>query len=130
MQRCAKTLVPVSGSSIARARAFVQQALQEWQCDDDGAVIALLTSELVTNAIGHADGPVTLAVSVNDGLLRVEASDDDPALPVIQPSDPFRESGRGMQLIDTLARRWGAERRGNSKVVWFESAVGPPVTPT
>jgi hypothetical protein len=33
---------------------------------------------------------------------------------------PDTVTGRGLLLVDALTDRWGAERTGDGKVVWFE----------
>lgn len=86
--------------------------------------VRLLVSELVTNALRHADGEgqeaIRLVVTVSDERVRVEVADSgggfDPEPP---PEDPHRAAGWGLFLVDTLADRWGVERGGGTRV-WFE----------
>jgi anti-sigma regulatory factor (Ser/Thr protein kinase) len=98
--------------------------LETWDCDDPERVIALLTSEIVTNAVRKASGVIQVqATLVNDRALRVEASDDHPALPVHRQPDHQAEGGRGILLVQALALRWGVDREARRKVVWFEAPV-------
>ena len=60
---------------------------------------------------------------VSDEVLLIETSDDNPSPPVVGRSTPTSEGGRGMLLVDALARRWGVRPAGDRKVVWFEVSV-------
>ena len=81
---------------------------------------ALLTSELVTNAVLHATGPLRVSVEGGDGHVRVTVQDGTIVVPRVLDPDPESTSGRGMQLVDVLAARWGAETTTTGKSVWFE----------
>jgi anti-sigma regulatory factor (Ser/Thr protein kinase) len=117
-------LVP-SPSSVGRARAFVAELLDLWDCDDPDAVAVLLTSEIVTNAVRHAATPVVLDVSLqSDAVLLVEASDTHPGMPRVLVPEPDDDQGRGMFLVDQLAWRHGVRPRpSGGKTVWFEVRV-------
>jgi anti-sigma regulatory factor (Ser/Thr protein kinase) len=106
----------------------VAEVLESWGHEDRDFVVDLLTSELVTNAVRHASHTVEVGLALADGMLRVEATDDDPSEPTLPPIEQAGESGRGMYLINRLAQRWGCEHRAaTSKVVWFEAVVSPLV---
>jgi anti-sigma regulatory factor (Ser/Thr protein kinase) len=95
---------------------------------EPGAVVELLTSELVANAVLHGPpgGAITLRTSVDDGRFEVAVTDDSPARPVVKHSAPEDEGGRGMMLIDLMAADWGVRTEaGTAKSVWFQVAVGP-----
>jgi anti-sigma regulatory factor (Ser/Thr protein kinase) len=126
MPRFARTEIASCASEVARARAFVAEMLESWGQEDRNDVVDLLTSELVTNAVRHASQTVEVGLALDDGVLRVEATDDDPSEPTVPPLDRAGESGRGMYLIDRLADGWGVEHRPpTSKAVWFETEVSP-----
>ena len=110
--------------SVRAARAFVASMLDVWHCDDMDRVIELLTSEIVSNAVRHASGPIRLEAALSDdGSLRVGATDDHPGTPVLRDADPDAEGGRGIRLVQRLARRWGVEKVDGCKLVWFEATV-------
>ncbi|HWF21019.1 MAG TPA: ATP-binding protein [Acidimicrobiales bacterium] len=112
--------------SVSMARSFVSTMLETWDCDDPERIVALLTSEIVTNAVKRATGTVRVeAELVSDVALRVEASDDHPDLPYPRRPDPHSEGGRGILLVQELALRWGVDREERHKVVWFEAPVIP-----
>jgi len=83
-------------------------------------VARLLTSELVTNTIVHAQTDIDLLVHVDSERVRVEVQDEDDHLPA--PSHPSAEamSGRGLQIVAGMATAWGVDPRERGKVVWFE----------
>jgi anti-sigma regulatory factor (Ser/Thr protein kinase) len=112
--------------SLSTARSFVASMLDLWECDDPDQVIALLTSEIVSNAVRHAGGKIGLemAMVANDEL-RIEASDTHPDIHVAPRVDRRGEGGRGLLLVESLARRWGVETHERYKVVWFEVPVVP-----
>lgn len=87
----------------------------------------LVTSELATNAILHAGTPFTVAVSSrSDGAVRVAVSDGSRGLPVVRPPTAAAAGGRGLQIVDSLCRRWGVLPAGVpggpavGKTVWCE----------
>ncbi|MDX3751154.1 ATP-binding protein [Streptomyces sp. AK08-02] len=82
-------------------------------------VAELLVSELVTNAVLHAASPFRLTLSASHGVLRCEVTDTGRGTPQVLCAGTG-ESGRGMFLVDALARRWGCHQDGPGKTVWFE----------
>jgi anti-sigma regulatory factor (Ser/Thr protein kinase) len=85
--------------------------------------VELLTSELVTNAIVHARSSPELVVRLTHERVRVEVHDFSSAVPVRRDIDPYETSGRGLAIVDELARDWGVEHVPRGKRVWFEVPV-------
>jgi two-component sensor histidine kinase len=83
------------------------------------ATTQLLASELVTNAIRYAEGPVTLRL-IKEGALVCEVQDNSPALPRLLHAAKDDERGRGLQIVSKLSGRWGSRRTPAGKVVWCE----------
>jgi anti-sigma regulatory factor (Ser/Thr protein kinase) len=125
-KRAAIVLHP-EAASLSAARAFVSNMLEVWQCEDPDQVARLLTSEIVSNAVRHAASTIELEVAmVNEHQLRVRARDEAPHATVAQdPHRPAGEGGLGLQIIESLAQRWGVERYEDHKVVWFETFALP-----
>ncbi|MFJ8392810.1 SpoIIE family protein phosphatase [Streptomyces sp. NPDC094144] len=106
-------------SAPGRARRLARRALSRWGLEDLSDSVELLVSEVVTNAVRYAERPVTLRLLRTD-ILRCEVGDDSPQLPRQRRARDMDEGGRGLFLVNRLARRWGATRLSTGKVVWFE----------
>ncbi len=114
---------PAVAASIADARAFVLGALPPLP-GPTGAVVALLTSELATNAVKYGGGRFTLQVTPTRGTVRVEVADPSDRTPTMRTPGPTEPSGRGLQIVADLADSWGVSRDGDDgKVVWFELGI-------
>ncbi|MGW0464060.1 SpoIIE family protein phosphatase [Streptomyces sp. NPDC003027] len=105
-----------------RARRLARRALARWDLEELSDSVELLISEVVTNAVRYAERPVTLRLLRTD-VLRCEVGDDSPQLPRQRRARDTDEGGRGLFLVNRLARRWGATRLSGGKVVWFELAT-------
>jgi anti-sigma regulatory factor (Ser/Thr protein kinase) len=81
----------------------------------------LLASELVTNAVTHAGGPVRVRASHRTArTVTVAVCDNASTLPTLERGDRSDGHGRGLQIVDAVSDRWGVVPRGNGKCVWFE----------
>ncbi len=85
--------------------------------------IALIVTELVTNAVSHGEAPV-FSVSWDGESVRIEVFDNGAGRPVVRPLDATATSGRGMALVDAVADRWGVEETPAGKTVWAEVGLG------
>ncbi|MFD7559152.1 MULTISPECIES: SpoIIE family protein phosphatase [unclassified Streptomyces] len=108
-----------------RARRFARRALTRWGLEELSDSLELLVSEVVTNAVRYAERPVTLRLLRTD-VLRCEVGDDSPQLPRQRRARDTDEGGRGLFLVNRMARRWGATRLSSGKVVWFELPLPGP----
>src|SRR5687768_16987549 len=119
-------LPPVPASASA-ARRFVADAIG-WSplaCTSVADTAMLLVSEVVTNAVLHAGTAIRVTVRVESASVRVEVRDGSVALPSRRHYDDGAATGRGLELVDLLATRWGTEQESNGKVVWFEVSIDP-----
>jgi hypothetical protein len=83
--------------------------------------LRLLTSVVVTNAVVHGGSNICLELCVLPAYaVRVEVFDRSRDRPVVKHPPPDSESGRGLQLVAAMANDWGARRRLDGKIVWFE----------
>jgi len=99
--------------------------LAAWDCDDPDEVAVLLTSEVVANAVRHAATACAVRVDLEGDVLRVEVADGSATLPQLRRPRPDDFGGRGLVLVESFARRWGAEPTPTGKVVWFSVEVRP-----
>lgn len=116
-------LRPEPGSP-RQARSFVRSALEEWGIDQPVIEDAeLLVTEVVTNAVIHAQTTITLDMSRKADKLWFEVSDlDDHEVTRRQPTE--REAtGRGMFLVDSLASDWDVLYGDTGKTVRFSLAL-------
>ncbi|MFF4401072.1 ATP-binding protein [Streptomyces sp. NPDC001480] len=114
--------LPWSPTACARARTAIRDVLSRWGLTDLAPTAELLVSELVANALRHADGPLSLTLEwVSD--VRCLVSDGSSAPPRPRDPDLEDETGRGLALVDTLATRWGWTYGPVGKSVWFELSV-------
>lgn len=133
---------------VPRARRLVAAALDGNPAAEDAA---LLTSELVTNAVLHSrsgqpGGSFTVSVETTDTAVRVEVRDQGPpipdpsrlppcppaalsadnGLPRRRPAALRADSGRGLFIVEHLAHRWGTSTEAGHRLVWFELDFKPP----
>lgn len=124
---CVEWVFPASPDAVRSARSLVRGTLHGWGLDSVGDITALLVSELVTNALRHATGPIGVRLVHHpaglDGSLLVEVSDPLPDPPRRRVPQPGDEGGRGLQLVASSASRWGTRPGGAGKTVWFELAL-------
>ncbi|MGJ6962969.1 ATP-binding protein [Streptosporangium sp. G11] len=118
-RRASWSLLPIP-ASVPKARRLIGGRLAQWGIDGQSEIVRLLASELVTNALRHAWGPIQLTVFYRDGRLRCEVGDANPALPQMREAHEDDEGGRGLQLLDLLSGQWGSDRTPGGKVSWFE----------
>jgi DNA-binding NarL/FixJ family response regulator len=106
--------------SAGSARRFVAETLERWECAHDLDTVSLLVSELVSNAIVHAPGDLEVSVLLRAGSIRIEVDDQSASGPVPRHAGVEDVSGRGLALVDALAKGWGVADRDGGKTVWFE----------
>lgn len=114
--------VPGEVRAPGRVRRWVRGLLEADGGADLVDLVELLTSEVVTNAVEHGPPGGVVDVSVwRDGKrVRVECSDGGGGVPVVRDSDEGDEGGRGLMLLDGLARAWGSRTDEAGTSVWFE----------
>jgi len=107
----------VSSPSIARAaaRGFLTGCNLDQLIEDT----SLLVSELVTNAVLHGGSDIDLRMAADETTLRVEVFDTSERLAAVRNPGTDDEFGRGLHLVDALAKHWGSDRCAGGKVTWF-----------
>jgi PAS domain S-box-containing protein len=113
---------PARASAVRQARRRVSETLQAWDLAQLSDVTVLLVSELVTNSLRYAHGPIGVRMVRGTSLL-VEVSDPLPDPPRERVAADDDEGGRGLQLVAGASRRWGTRHGPLGKTVWFELAL-------
>ncbi|GAA2506136.1 ATP-binding protein [Streptomyces thermolineatus] len=138
-------------AEVGRARRWARSRLSGSGIDADEPlheVLVLLISELVTNAVVHTGCPAVLRMRLPReapgaragcrarGTVRVEVADASGLPPRPRQARKEDTGGRGLELVDGLADRWGWHREGAGKRIWCEidrtrplPAAPPPATP-
>jgi anti-sigma regulatory factor (Ser/Thr protein kinase) len=112
--------------AVPRARRFVLSEVQDLPLEKQ-EVIAVMVSELASNAVVHAGTDFYVTVNRAPNSVRVEVRDLGPGFPepnVPPPTDELH--GRGLFIIKALADEWGITDSFAGKQVWFEMRIQRP----
>lgn len=112
-------LLPVP-QAIPVLRRFVAATLRSWGEEALVPDAALVTSEMATNAVSHADSPFHASIVRAAGVVRIAIVDSGPGAAAQRTAAEDDLSGRGIVIVDALADRWGHEILHAGKVVWAE----------
>jgi anti-sigma regulatory factor (Ser/Thr protein kinase) len=112
--------LPPEPSSATRARTLARERLAASCSSDTLDTVALLVTELVTNAILHARTPLLLTLESHPGSLRICVEDKSNEQPAVRRYESDAVTGRGLALVEQLASSWGVDTTPSGKVVWCE----------
>jgi anti-sigma regulatory factor (Ser/Thr protein kinase) len=115
--------LPPEPASATRARTLARERFGTACSDDTLETIALLVTELVTNAILHARTPLLLTVEPRPGYVRISVEDESNDQPTVRRYESDAVTGRGLALVEQLASSWGVEKTATGKAVWCEVAL-------
>jgi anti-sigma regulatory factor (Ser/Thr protein kinase) len=121
----ARATFPGLPESAGRARRFVARVLAEAGRAEVAEVAVLLVSELVSNAVLHAGTELELVVRVLPDRLAVEVHDLGGGRAIRRQYSNLSGTGRGLMLVEELARDWGTVVTDAGKFVWFELELAP-----
>ncbi|MEU6507538.1 SpoIIE family protein phosphatase [Streptomyces sp. NPDC046942] len=125
--RVADWELPPDPAAVSEARKDAARQLDEWGLEELAFTIELVVSELVTNAIRHAEGPIRLRLIRNRTLI-CEVTDGSATAPHLRHPRATDEGGRGLLLVSQFSQRWGTRFVPGGKVIWAEqSLTEPPV---
>ncbi|WP_159037186.1 SpoIIE family protein phosphatase [Streptomyces specialis] len=113
---------PAEPTIVGEARDRVLAQLKDWDLTENMFSTELIVSELVTNAIRYAGGPVGLRLIRNETLV-CEVSDPSETQPPLRRARPTDEGGRGLFLVAQLAHRWGSRYTASGKTIWTEQLL-------
>ncbi|RRR86170.1 SpoIIE family protein phosphatase [Streptomyces sp. RP5T] len=117
--------VPVDPARVAEARKTTSRQLTDWGLEEFAFTTELIVSELVTNAIRHAVGPIRLRL-IRERSLICEVFDSGDTAPHLRHPRTTDEGGRGLLLVSQFARRWGTRFVPEGKVIWAEQSLTDP----
>ncbi|MFE2471146.1 SpoIIE family protein phosphatase [Streptomyces mirabilis] len=127
--RTASWDVPSDPSAVADVRAAAARLLDDWDMKEEAFTLELILSELVTNAIRHATGPIGVRL-IRDRSLICEVSDGSSVSPHLRRAATMDEGGRGLFLVAQFADRWGTRYTSGGKVIWTEQQLSATDQPT
>jgi anti-sigma regulatory factor (Ser/Thr protein kinase) len=112
--------LPMHHAAPAAARLFVREACTAWSVPQDtGELAELVVSELVTNAVQHAQSSSRVTLTGSESALRISVRDYQPSpIPRPRPIKITAPSGRGLHLVAAVAHTWGADSHPDGKTVW------------
>lgn len=118
-------------AAVAQGRRAVHEALRAWKLEAVADTVVLLASELLTNAVqatvaaAAAPGGRQLALTLQrvGPAVLLEVWDPSPGPAIPQSPGLSDERGRGLLLVEALARAWGQRAAGGGKVVWCEISL-------
>lgn len=115
--------VDVAAGHARTARRVITQALEAWGLAHLTRGAVMVGHELVANALRHGLPPAVLRLLRVGDRLVIEVGDSSDQVPRIAEIDNLTStSGRGMQIVDTLAQAWGVRPHPGGKIVWAEIA--------
>ncbi|MEU3786834.1 SpoIIE family protein phosphatase [Streptomyces sp900129855] len=119
--------LPADPAAVAEARKTASRRLADWGLAELSFTTELVVSELVTNAIRYATGPIRLRL-IRERSLVCEVFDGGATAPHLRHPRTTDEGGRGLLLVSQVAQRWGTRFLPEGKIIWAEqSLTGPGV---
>ncbi|WP_370410006.1 SpoIIE family protein phosphatase [Streptomyces fradiae] len=119
--------VEADPAAVGAVREAAAAQLRAWGLEELVFTTELVLSELVTNAIRYAGGPVKARL-VRAGRLICEVSDPSATHPRMRRAQLTDEGGRGLFLVAQLTTRWGSRYSRTGKTIWGEQELPPPIT--
>lgn len=114
--------VPADPAAVADARRTASRRLAEWGLENLAFTMELVVSELVTNAIRHAAGPIRVRL-LRGRALVCEVYDGGATAPHLRHPRTTDEGGRGLLLVSRFTRRWGTRFTPEGKIIWAEQPL-------
>ncbi|WP_274564686.1 SpoIIE family protein phosphatase [Streptomyces spiramyceticus] len=113
--------LPAEPVAVGHARELATGQLHAWGLEELTFATELVVSELVTNAVRHAGGPLHLRL-IRDRTLLCEVADTGHTSPHLRHSGEDDEGGRGLFIVAQLVQRWGTRYTPSGKTIWTEQA--------
>jgi anti-anti-sigma regulatory factor len=120
--RLSLDLEPAVGAA-RRSRQMINEACAGWDRPDLAGPACIVVTEMVNNVVAHSRTPMIVLLAVHEDGMSVAVRDRSQAVPTFTGAPaPTSYGGRGMLLIDSVARRWGSLVLTNGKIVWAHLA--------
>jgi anti-sigma regulatory factor (Ser/Thr protein kinase) len=113
--------LPSTPYSVQMARFYVRAALSYHDLGDYVEDAETVISEIITNAVEHADAQtIGLELTSLEGsrALAIVVTDPSPLPPVKRDPADDTECGRGLHIVAALSARWGWRIQGTGKAVY------------
>ncbi|OQR62809.1 protein phosphatase [Streptomyces maremycinicus] len=123
--RVADWELPADPAAVAEARKTASRRLAEWGLTELSFTTELVVSELVTNAIRYASGPIRLRL-IRERTLVCEVFDGGTTAPHLRHPRATDEGGRGLLLVSQVTQRWGTRFLPEGKIIWAEQSLTDP----
>lgn len=123
--RTDRTRYPTHRAHVKSARDHVRRVAFDWRLDESVITsLALIASELVTNAMLHAHPSkgreVGVTLRLSPDLVRLEVRDAGSGIPIMREATEEDSTGRGLFLVEALANRTGHITQVVGKIVFAE----------
>lgn len=115
--------VPSEAASVKVVREWALRSSRAWCGPECGDAVALVASELATNAVLHGQPAVQVDLRLAGDVLVLEVRDGGHVPPRRRVAAEQDENGRGLLLVGAMTSRWGSRATDDGKVVWAEIAV-------
>lgn len=116
-------LAPIA-ASVPRMRDLLRRLLRSWRMPDAGdGIVELLATELAANAVQHARSDMTVIVRYLGDVVRIEVGDGSREQPRPRQAHDDDIDGRGLALVEVLAKEWGTLPTRTGKRVWCDVAI-------
>ena len=123
----AEVELPDGNGAASAARGAVRSVLIDWDFRDEEWLygVTLIVSELVTNAVRHGGGCLSLRLHAGDGGVSVAVADRSTTVPRRRHADERSIGGRGLTFVEEFAQDWGVRLHRDGKHVWVRLAPHP-----
>ena len=126
-------MLPFAASSVGAARRrLVSDMIAAGICDSAVCDVALVFSELLSNALRHADplsgGNIEVSWRLDADCVQVSVRDGGETRPELREPTPGATGGRGLRIVEKLSRGWGTSHGDVGTTVWAQVPIsrGPP----